>query len=453
MAWGAKAAIVAFAFLGIGSIVYFLYRREERNEEEDYISFGGANRKVLEIKVPKDCLPLIIGRGGCKIKEVESATQTKINFRDIAGSTEHSLCVVRGTDDAVLLAEHMIHETIVNQPLIENFEMYVPIQACGRIIGKNGENIRHISRSSNAKIIVENDKLSRDKSECRIIIKGTTEQIQYAKLLVEQKVEEDNTFRNMVKAGAANRSPRHRAKYMLTGPEEADAKETVSHKESLVATGSDGLLEVYVSAISDPEKFWVQMMGPSTVALDRLNEQMTDYYSKEENRLLHVLKEVEVDQIVAAPFYNDNKWYRAEVSDIKPDEYDPEESELNLYYVDYGDSALCKKKDVYELRTDFLRLRFQAIECILAKIKPRGTWSEEAIDLFETLTYTGLWRPMTARVHGYRERPTRAKREGSPVPCVELYDSQGAATINIAEEMVRNGFAEWAEEEEDARKK
>lgn len=66
----------------------------------------------------------------------------------------------------------------------------------------------------------------------------------------------------------------------------------------------------------------------------------------------------------------DEKWYRAEISDIVNNENDPEDVDLDLYYVDYGDTAKCKKKDVYELRTDFLRLRFQAIECILAKIRP-----------------------------------------------------------------------------------
>lgn len=61
----------------------------------------------------------------------------------------------------------------------------------------------------------------------------------------------------------------------------------------------------------------------------------------------------------------------------------------------------------------------------------------------EDLTHVGLWQPMTAKVHGYKERPTRAKREGSPVPCVELFDSQAQTTINVAEELVKKGFAVW----------
>lgn len=48
-----------------------------------------------------------------------------------------------------------------------------------------------------------------------------------------------------------------------------------------------------------------------------------------------------------------------------------QEASVELYYVDYGDTDKIPYKDVYELRTDFLRLNFQAIECYLARI---GMW-------------------------------------------------------------------------------
>lgn len=48
-----------------------------------------------------------------------------------------------------------------------------------------------------------------------------------------------------------------------------------------------------------------------------------------------------------------------------------------------------------------------------------------------------------AKIHSYKKRPTRAKREGSPVPCVELYDTKGDQTLNIAEELVKQNRAAW----------
>ena len=67
----------------------------------------------------------------------------------------------------------------------------------------------------------------------------------------------------------------------------------------------------------------------------------------------------------------DNRWYRGEVRAIEPNEQDVSESRVDLYYVDYGDSEYLKQRELFQLRTDFLTLRFQAIECNLANVKPR----------------------------------------------------------------------------------
>lgn len=75
--------------------------------------------------------------------------------------------------------------------------------------------------------------------------------------------------------------------------------------------------------------------------------------------------------MVAAPYPEDNKWYRAEVKTIKVNDCNDNEPQVDLYYVDYGDSEFLNKSEIYQLRTDFLKLRFQAIECSLAEIKPR----------------------------------------------------------------------------------
>lgn len=55
---------------------------------------------------------------------------------------------------------------------------------------------------------------------------------------------------------------------------------------------SDGLMEVYVSAMENPSQFWVQIVGPGTMALDKLVSEMTTYYDNEENYEIHRLKNV-----------------------------------------------------------------------------------------------------------------------------------------------------------------
>lgn len=70
-------------------------------------------------------------------------------------------------------------------------------------------------------------------------------------------------------------------------------------------------------------------------------------------------------QMVAAKFSFDEQWYRAEVIS------EPKDGQCEVYFVDYGDHEVLQVDHIFELRTDFLSLRLQAIECSLANVKPR----------------------------------------------------------------------------------
>lgn len=73
---------------------------------------------------------------------------------------------------------------------------------------------------------------------------------------------------------------------------------------------------------------------------------------------------------MAAKFPHDNSWYRGQVCSYEHKESDPLQSLVTVYYVDFGDTETIKMDCVCELRTDFLKLNFQAVECFLANIKP-----------------------------------------------------------------------------------
>ena len=53
------------------------------------------------------------------------------------------------------------------------------------------------------------------------------------------------------------------------------------------------------------------------------------------------------------------------------DEYDDSKVELDLDFLDFGDHGTKPKEEVFDLRTEFLKLNFQAIACSMANIKPR----------------------------------------------------------------------------------
>jgi hypothetical protein len=199
---------------------------------------------------------------------------------------------------------------------------------------------------------------------------------------------------------------------------------------------------------------------------------MTEYYNVKENQELHKIREPYLGQIVAAMYLNDNKWYdeirncitkvcmlihnyfsfhryRAEVVSIEP--HRGTELYLDVYFLDYGDKQFVGKKDILELRADFLSLRFQAIECFLAHVQPTSTgsrfeeWDSASIDAFESLVQVAKWKRMISKVVTCKERksfPTQRtnQRESSPVPGVELYEEN--SDKNVALELVRMGHAE-----------
>uniref|UniRef100_A0A6B2EDB9 Putative kinase anchor protein n=1 Tax=Phlebotomus kandelakii TaxID=1109342 RepID=A0A6B2EDB9_9DIPT len=403
----------------------------------------------VTVVVRNDVVPLIVGREGASLRAIEEKTKTQIIFRHKDDANQ--LCTISGDVEAVKDAQKIIKQ-LSSRPLTVTEEVLVPQSACGKIIGRCGEALQEICRKSQAKVSVESGDRG-DGTKRHVMISGSQAQVNTAKVLIEEKVKEDAEARRVLEEMQAKREPRlnHRGGSSNSSNSSQSPREALPPKaEKLRSTNSDGQMEVYVSAIASPSKFWVQMIGPQCAELDHLVNTMTEYYDQPENRELHRIREPYLGQIVAGMFKWDNKWYRAEVVAILPNEFQDGKVILDIYFVDYGDSAYVETSDVFQLRTDFLTLRFQAIECFLANVKPNTIdnsleWSARSIERFEELTHVAQWRKLLSRVVSYREKnPTEGvlRREGSPVPGVDLFDiTESAEDINIAAELVAEGLA------------
>ena len=55
--------------------------------------------------------------------------------------------------------------------------------------------------------------------------------------------------------------------------------------EELSKENDDSVTEVYVSSVRDPDLFYVQKVGPSSVALDKLSQEMTAYFEQDFNKV------------------------------------------------------------------------------------------------------------------------------------------------------------------------
>ena len=130
---------------------------------------------------------------------------------------------------------------------------------------------------------------------------------------------------------------------------------------------------------------------------------------------------------MAARFNQEDSYYRAKVVSVDEDSYDYSQSRVELFYVDYGDTEKKEITEVYELKTEYLKMKFQAIRCSIAHIKPEPgpKWSAEAVDLFYELTHCTIWKVIYARIVEY---------DVDNNPVLELMDNQG--DVNIGAEMV-----------------
>lgn len=333
-------------------------------------------------------------------------------------------------------------DTMDNQPTIKTYEFSVPYKACGRIIGRNGNTIQQIQSFSGAEIVIERDLANMFQNDKRsVMVRGTAKQIALAVTQIKEKIPEHNETRTDL-----NDDMTITRKTPTFEPSPNNSVNTSDNtlETSEISLPQDDVMEVYVSAMETPNVFWIHVIGPGNTALDNLVSEMTEYYNKEENREFHALKKVTPGQMVAAKFSYDNKWYRAEVIAIV------EDSQCEVYFVDYGDFEILSTDDVLELRTDMLSLRLQAVECSLANTKPRESeWSSDACDKFAELVHLAQWKPLVAKVKGYKERPIgygKSRHEGSPIPCIELYNKDGDKDINIRETLIRLELAQFEEE-------
>uniref|UniRef100_A0A8C0GN99 Tudor and KH domain containing n=1 Tax=Chelonoidis abingdonii TaxID=106734 RepID=A0A8C0GN99_CHEAB len=433
------------------TVMYILYRRY-RESREERLTFVGEDDIEIEMKIPQEAVKLIIGRQGASIKQLRKETGARIDV-EAENSGGERVLLISGFPVQVCRAKAAIHQIMVdNAPVSEQF--VVPQRAVGRIIGRGGETVRAICRSSGARVICEKET---DNALCltRLIsLSGTRKEVNAAKQLILEKLSEDDAFRKKLALSAAVRClrkqplgvrredlgqqgelprPSGEALCQLASPQQGAgdggcllAAEVPDQPQELRAESespeepvmepipspdfsfhADEHLEVYVSASENPSHFWIQIVGSRSLQLDKLTCEM----SHPEN--LHPeFPNVRVGDIVAAPYADHGSWYRARVLGTL------ENGNLDLYYVDFGDNGEAPLEALRALRSDFLSLPFQAIECSLAGIAPAGEqWEEDALDEFDRLTCCAEWKPLLAKISSY------VQSGACTWPRIQLYDT------------------------------
>lgn len=118
----------------------------------------------MEIPISRQFIPMIIGRGGQTIKNIESNTSTKINFAEDSVEKSTRVCYICGEQEGVKLAEAMIKNLINNQPLVSNYDLYVPRKFYSIMQADRCQMANDIQAITRAKIILDKNSSPNDGS-------------------------------------------------------------------------------------------------------------------------------------------------------------------------------------------------------------------------------------------------------------------------------------------------
>uniref|UniRef100_A0A8C7ZLK6 Tudor and KH domain containing n=1 Tax=Oryzias sinensis TaxID=183150 RepID=A0A8C7ZLK6_9TELE len=467
---GKVVALAAGFSVGL-TVGYIFYRRISSNPGEE------TDTEERKMTLPGEIYRNISRSQTAFLEMVNHKSGARVSVLSESGEpgSEAGVCfLLQGSKEQVLLAHCVLKNLISDyEPASEVLE--VPQVSFGRIIGRGGESLKLITRTTGAKVTCSKEKTPTPGAKGCVTITGTRQEVKHAKDLILDKVRQDTLVRSKISQSSALRQKRHGSQKPDPAALEAprglnnngpvfqpektlplhDCGDTQEPEEQKVTDGEveslsteslneistfeipspdlsfqpDEHLEVFVSASENPNHFWIQILGVRSYQLDKLTEEMSRFYSSA-NPTEQKVETVLVGDIVAAPYRDHSTWNRARVLGVLGSGL------VDLYYVDFGDNAELPRDRLRRMRSDFLSLPFQAIECTLAGVKPKGeVWTEEALDVFEQLTHCASWRPLQAKLCSY------SHSEISSWPSVKLYDSRDGQALDVGEELIRLGHA------------
>ncbi|XP_066189682.1 A-kinase anchor protein 1, mitochondrial [Sylvia atricapilla] len=288
------------------------------------------------------------------------------------------------------------------------WEIEVPKELVGRLIGKQGRFMSYLRQASGAKIYVSTLPYFRDSQVCHI--EGTSHQVEKVLSLIGKKFKE-LCLTNIYTLPPPMPLPLHSllVSAWLFLPDGVTVEVVVAHQ------------------VDAGHMFLQQHTHPTFHVLRSLDQQMFACYSQPEIPTLPT--PVEVGIICAAPGL-DGAWLRAQVIS-----YFEETDEVELKYVDYGGYDKVKVDTLRQIRSDFLTLPFQGAEVLLDNVVPlpdEDHFSPEADAAVSEMTRGAV---LVAQVTNYDSV--------TGLPLIQLWNLMGDEVVSINRTLVERGFARW----------
>ncbi|XP_037383279.1 RING finger protein 17 isoform X2 [Talpa occidentalis] len=217
------------------------------------------------------------------------------------------------------------------------------------------------------------------------------------------------------------------ARFRSQSPRSHSGKNTALHYHPPILPKEMTDVSVMVCHINSPSDFYLQLIESLDFLF--LLKTIEEFYKSEDGENLEILCPVHNQACVAK--FEDGVWYRAKVVGL------PGHREVEVKYVDFGNTAKITVKDMRKIKDEFLSPPEKAIKCKLAYIEPckrTMQWPKKSKEKFEEKTQDKF---MTCSVIKILE---------DNVLLVELFDSLGAPGMtptSINDQLVKEGLASY----------
>uniref|UniRef100_A0A8C2ZI74 KH-type splicing regulatory protein n=1 Tax=Cyclopterus lumpus TaxID=8103 RepID=A0A8C2ZI74_CYCLU len=172
----------------------------ERSEYGPRMGGGGGG---IDVTVPRHSVGVVIGRSGEMIKKIQSDAGVKIQFKPDDGTGPEKIAHIMGPPDQCQHAASIITDLLQSIPCLlqgrgqgnwgppgGEMTFSIPAHKCGLVIGRGGENVKSINQQTGAFVeISRQPPPNGDPNFKMFIIRGSPQQIDHAKQLIEEKIE------------------------------------------------------------------------------------------------------------------------------------------------------------------------------------------------------------------------------------------------------------------------
>lgn len=298
---------------------------------------------------------------------------------------------------------------------ITSYDFFLPVYLVSKMLGRKAGFVQLIKAKTGVNVLIKRNPDTHKTKICTL--EGTQAEIDNALVLIRKKFPEKRfsalTLQRVHIAPTENVVP-----LPLIDT-------TCFHLQLVEGINND----VSVSSIvNGGHVFLQQPLHPSFPSLNTLQQCLNQSYNMTETPQLPEITENAI--CVTAVQGN---WFRVQIVS-----HSPEDQHCLVKYLDYGGYANVPVTSLRQIRTDFMAVPFQSIECVLSNVKPCGDsgWTPGASEALYSLS-KGLI--LQAQVAGYTA-------EGLP----EIYLYASLARDNIIfinHELAARGLAEWVENE------